>query len=81
MDLYVSLKICESCGCLWLRPDPEAGVYCTPCFDRLKQFPAVQGRTRRGPRKRTTVPTLHAVDVHSISSELSLTAYAIGGLQ
>ncbi len=70
MELRLNLKICESCGCLWLRPHTEVSVYCSPCHDRLRQFPAVRGRKRPGPRPKTTIPTLHAVDARSPYNDL-----------
>jgi hypothetical protein len=70
MELRLNLKICESCGCLWLRPYTEASVYCSPCHERLRQFPAVHGRKRPGPRPKTTIPTLHAVDARSPYNDL-----------
>jgi hypothetical protein len=84
MDLFLNLKICEACGCLWLRSQLEAGVYCASCYDRLKQFPTVEGRKHRGRRRKTILPTVHAVD--SLAPDFAgsprgaSTSYA-GGLQ
>jgi len=88
MDLYLHLKICESCGCLWLRSHSEPSVYCAPCLDRLSQFPAVGGRKGRGRHRKSTLPTVHAVDARElpVNFEFTLPAGAastlpMGGLQ
>lgn len=53
MDLRVQLKVCEGCGCLWLRPQCQTTVYCRECDLKLKDFPSPESRKRRGrpPRK------------------------------
>jgi hypothetical protein len=84
MDLFLNLKICEACGSLWLRSQLEAGVYCAACYDRLKQFPTVEGRKHRGRRRKAILPTVHAVDAlqpgfAALSSSVP-TSHA-GGLQ
>jgi uncharacterized Zn finger protein (UPF0148 family) len=61
MDLRVQLKFCEACGCLWFRSQHETRVYCTPCDDRFKEFPTPQSRKRRGRPRKTTLPTVYAV--------------------
>ena len=87
MDLFLHLKICEGCGCLWLRSNLESGVYCAACFDRLKQFPAVHGRKGRGRPRKTSLPTVHAVDAPTLlpTSEFlpapGSSAALTGGLQ
>ena len=68
MDLRVHLKICEACGCLWYRAQVETRVYCSTCLERLKQFPAPQGRQkRRGRPKKAILPTVFAVQAASLS--------------
>lgn len=61
MELRVHLKICEACGCLWYRSQVETSVYCTLCNQRFKEFPTPQSRKRRGRPKKTTLPTVFAV--------------------
>ena len=51
MELCVHLKVCEGCGCLWLRPQFHRGVYCSACTETLREFPAPLTRKRRGPRR------------------------------
>jgi hypothetical protein len=65
MDLRVHLKVCEGCGCLWYRLQDEIRVYCTTCHERFKEFPTPQSRKRRGRPKKTTLPTVFAVEAHS----------------
>jgi len=48
MELRVQLKVCEGCGCLWYRPQTQAGVYCLGCEAKLKDFPSAESRKRRG---------------------------------
>jgi len=88
MDLYLDLKICESCGCLWLRSHSELSVYCAPCLDRLKQFPAVGGRKGRGRPRKINLPTLHAVDAAGLLDDrdfpppaVTISGSNLGGLQ
>jgi len=73
MDLYLDLKICESCGCLWLRSHSELSVYCAPCFDRLRQFPSVGGRKGRGRPKKATLSSIHAVDAGEFPIDFEFT--------
>ena len=61
MELRIHLKICEACGCLWYRSQVETSVYCTSCNQRFKEFPTPQSRKRRGRPKKTTLPTVFAV--------------------
>ena len=52
MEVCVQLKVCEGCGCLWLRAENQ-GVYCCNCQVKLKDFPAPETRKRRGrPRRK-----------------------------
>jgi len=67
MELRVHLKVCEGCGCLWYRIQDEIRVYCTACNERFKDFPTPQSRKRRGRPKKTTLPTVFAVEAHSES--------------
>ena len=39
-SLRLELKVCESCGVLWLRKCAGDGVYCVGCKRRLADFPA-----------------------------------------
>lgn len=48
MELRVQLKICEGCGCLWLRAQTQGTVYCRQCETKLRDFPAPETRKRRG---------------------------------
>ncbi len=52
MQLFVDLKICESCGSLWYRPSGGATVYCMGCSEKLGEFPSPRSRTRPGGRKK-----------------------------
>jgi hypothetical protein len=61
MDLRVHLKICEACGCLWYRAHVDIRVYCAACNERFKEFPTPQSRKRRGRPRKTTLPTVFAV--------------------
>lgn len=61
MDLRVTLKICEGCGCLWLRPQHQDGVYCRHCECRLRDFPSSESRKRRGRPARMTLPKVRAM--------------------
>lgn len=69
MELRVHLKVCEGCGCLWFRAQVETRVYCTACFERLKEFPTPESRKRRGRPRKTTLPTVFAVQA---SAEVEL---------
>jgi hypothetical protein len=58
MEVCVQLKICEGCGCLWLRAENQ-GVYCCNCQVKLKDFPAPETRKRRGrPRRKPPISDL-----------------------
>lgn len=48
MELRVQLKVCEGCGCLWLRAQSQQTVYCRECDQKLKDFPTPESRKRRG---------------------------------
>jgi len=61
MDLRVFLKVCEGCGCLWYRNQVESKVYCIRCSERLKDFPTVESRKRRGRPRKLDLPTVWAV--------------------
>jgi hypothetical protein len=61
MDLRVQLKICEGCGCLWYRAQTQGSVYCKECETKLKDFPSVESRKRRGRPCRKLLPTVWAV--------------------
>jgi hypothetical protein len=61
MELRVNLKICEACGCLWYRSCLETRVYCTGCSERFREFPTRQNRKRPGRPRKTTLPTVFAV--------------------
>lgn len=61
MELRVQLKVCEGCGCLWYRPQPEGNVYCSGCETKLKEFPAPESRKRRGRKGRETLIKVWAV--------------------
>ena len=71
MELRVHLKICEGCGCLWYRSQSETRVYCTACNQRLKEFPTQQDRKRRGRPRKTTLPTVYAVQASTAEMELA----------
>ncbi len=69
MELRVHLKVCEACGCLWFRAQAETTVYCSACFERFKDFPTEVGRKRRGRPRKTTLPTVFAVEAACQSLE------------
>jgi uncharacterized Zn finger protein (UPF0148 family) len=48
MELRVQLKVCEGCGCLWLRAQNQGSVYCNRCETKLRDFPEPESRKRRG---------------------------------
>jgi uncharacterized Zn finger protein (UPF0148 family) len=48
MELRVQLKVCEGCGCLWLRAQSQGSVYCNGCETKLREFPVPESRKRRG---------------------------------
>jgi hypothetical protein len=54
MDLRVHLKICEGCGCLWIRPQGLSNVYCAGCARKLRDYPVPESRKRRGRPPRMT---------------------------
>lgn len=56
MDVFLDLKICESCGCLWFRAQGHAKVYCSGCEVKFRDFPAPETRKRRGRPSRRTGP-------------------------
>jgi hypothetical protein len=62
MELRVHLKVCEGCGCLWYRAQIDSGVYCSPCQERFKQFPAAHSRKRRGRPRKAILPAVYAVE-------------------
>jgi hypothetical protein len=52
MDLCVQLKICEGCGCLWIRPTClGSSAYCRGCQIKLKDFPIDTRLSRRAARR------------------------------
>jgi uncharacterized Zn finger protein (UPF0148 family) len=53
MDLYVQLKVCEGCGCLWFRAQGQAIVYCSDCEVKLRDFPTPETRKKRGRPRRS----------------------------
>lgn len=55
MEVRVQLKVCEACGCLWFRPQPQAGVYCHACETKFRDFPAPETRKRRGRKGRLNI--------------------------
>jgi uncharacterized Zn finger protein (UPF0148 family) len=55
MELYVQLKVCEGCGCLWYRALTHGSVYCQRCEVKLKDFPSPESRKRRGRPSRKSV--------------------------
>jgi len=61
MELRVYLKVCEVCGCLWYRTQTETRVYCSTCYEKLKEFPTPQSRKRRGRPRKVNLPTVFAV--------------------
>lgn len=48
MEIKLQLKVCEGCGCLWFRAQGQAGVYCSDCDVKLRDFPGPETRKRRG---------------------------------
>jgi len=61
MDLRVQLKVCEGCGCLFYRAQSHSCVYCLGCNARLKHFPTVESRRRRGPKNDKPLISIWAV--------------------
>ncbi len=55
MQLFVDLKICESCGSLWYRPTGGATVYCSGCSVKLREFPSPRQRLRPGGRRKRRI--------------------------
>lgn len=53
--VHMELKVCESCGMLWLRLKELHKTYCPGCVLRLASFPAATGR-HAGGRPRTRRP-------------------------
>jgi hypothetical protein len=80
MELRVHLKICEACGCLWYRAQFEARVYCSTCFDRFREFPAVQGKKRRGRPRKVVLATVFAVASETRDFERGWQLPTAGGL-
>jgi len=66
MELRVQLKICEACGCLWLRAQVDTRVYCATCDKKFKDFPTVESRKRRGRPRKIVLPTVFAVQAHHL---------------
>ena len=62
METRVYLKVCEGCGCLWLRAQSQAGVYCAECADKLREFPTPGSRRRRGRPSRKPVDSIWAAE-------------------
>lgn len=58
MEVRIQLKICESCGCLWYRPQTQESIYCKNCKIKLQHFPSPDSRKRRGRPSLTAVPQL-----------------------
>ena len=55
MQVFVDLKICESCGSLWYRAAGGMQVYCDSCKIKLREFPLPRLRRRPGGRRKHTV--------------------------
>lgn len=71
-DLKIDLKICESCGALWLRVTPGT-VYCRHCVSVLAEFPAAAGRrSERASRREAGGRGLAGRDHAGTRSGLSL---------
>jgi len=54
MQLFVDLKICESCGSLWYRATGGVQVYCGSCAAKLGEFPVPRTRSQQGGRRKRT---------------------------
>ena len=52
MQLFLDLKICESCGSLWYRVMGGAEIYCKACKVKLREFPSPRTRRRPGGRRK-----------------------------
>jgi hypothetical protein len=61
METRIDLKVCEGCGCLWLRVQSETSVYCAQCAVKLREFPAPATRRRRGRPAGRTAPKIWAI--------------------
>ena len=61
IEVRVQLKICESCGCLWVRSLAQHNIYCKDCERKLRDFPEPSTRKRRGRPARTVLPRLLGV--------------------
>jgi hypothetical protein len=48
MESIVKLKVCEACGALWYRAQGDNSACCGACELKLKDFPTVESRKRRG---------------------------------
>ena len=57
MQMFVDLKVCESCGSLWYRAAGEVKVYCSGCAARLGEFPQPRLRKRPGGRRKRPIST------------------------
>jgi hypothetical protein len=55
MQVFVDLKVCESCGSLWYRAAGEVKIYCGACAVKLGEFPLPRLRRRPGGRRKLTV--------------------------
>ena len=55
MQVFVDLKVCESCGSLWYRAAGGAQVYCDSCKIKLGEFPVPRQRRRPGGRRKHTL--------------------------
>lgn len=58
MYLRISLKVCEGCGVLWLRPQDCVEVYCSGCARKMRMLPPVRRSHRTGRRGRHTARVL-----------------------
>lgn len=51
-EFNVALKLCEGCGCHWLRTSNQKSVYCIDCRGKLETFPNPETRKRPGRPKK-----------------------------
>jgi len=66
MEVRVQLKVCEGCGCLWYRSQNIHTVYCHSCEVKLREYPVLATRKRRGRRRKArpvsgVIPEIWAV--------------------
>ena len=63
MELNVSLKVCEACGCLFYRQ--STSCYCRECEETLRDFPTPESRKRRGrpPIKKVAQLSIHQAEM------------------